>query len=122
MFFRYVVLTTKHHEGFCLWPSKYSFNWNAGQIGPKRDLVGDLANSIRKNSDLKFGVYHSLFEWFNPINLNDAKNNFTTQDFVKVTIFTISIHLLIWQVLIKNLLSQKQCLNYLSWLIHINRI
>lgn len=67
-----------------MWPSKHSFSWNAQEVGPKRDLVGDLANSIRKRTDLKFGLYHSLFEWFNPILANDAKNNFSTQDFVKV--------------------------------------
>jgi len=33
------------------------------QIGPKRDIVGDLANSIRKRTKLTFGLYHSLFEW-----------------------------------------------------------
>ena len=40
--FRYVVLTSKHHEGFTMWPSSYSWNWNAGDVGPKRDLVGEV--------------------------------------------------------------------------------
>ena len=38
--YRYVVLVTKHHEGFTNWPSKYSWNWNAMDVGPNRDLVG----------------------------------------------------------------------------------
>jgi len=37
---KYIVLTSKHHEGYTLWPSKYSFNWNAVDVGPKRDLLG----------------------------------------------------------------------------------
>jgi len=37
---KYVVITSKHHEGYTLWPSKYSFNWNAMDVGPKRDLLG----------------------------------------------------------------------------------
>ena len=80
---RYVVLTSKHHEGFTLWPSAHSWNWNAQENGPHRDLVGDLATAIRKQPSLHFGLYHSLFEWFNPIFLQDQKNNFTTQDFIK---------------------------------------
>ena len=37
---RYVVLTTKHHEGFCNWPTNVSFSWNSVDVGPHRDLVG----------------------------------------------------------------------------------
>jgi len=46
-------------------------------------VAGELANSIRAKTDLKFGLYHSLFEWFNPLYLQDMENNSTTQTFVK---------------------------------------
>lgn len=39
---KYVVLTSKHHEGYTLWSSKYSWSWNAMDVGPNRDLVGKL--------------------------------------------------------------------------------
>merc|ERR1719334_3023118 len=51
---KYVVLTSKHHEGFTNWPSKHSFNWNSMDVGPRRDLVGDLAKSIRNRTDIHF--------------------------------------------------------------------
>jgi alpha-L-fucosidase len=78
-----VVLTSKHHEGYTLWPSKTAFSWNAVDVGPHRDLLGELANSIRAKTDLKFGLYHSLLEWFNPLYLQDKENNYTTQTFAK---------------------------------------
>ncbi|XP_049960854.1 alpha-L-fucosidase-like [Schistocerca serialis cubense] len=80
---KYVVLTSKHHEGYTLWPSKYSFSWNAMDVGPHRDLLGDLATAIRKKGGMVFGVYHSLFEWYNPLYLKDKSSGFKTQDFVK---------------------------------------
>ncbi|XP_063225982.1 alpha-L-fucosidase-like [Bacillus rossius redtenbacheri] len=79
---KYVVLTSKHHEGYTLWPSRYSFSWNSKDVGPNRDLVGELASSIRRLTDLKFGLYHSLFEWYNPLYLQDEANQFKTQKFV----------------------------------------
>ncbi|XP_067002311.2 alpha-L-fucosidase [Anabrus simplex] len=80
---KYVVLTSKHHEGYTLWPSKYSFSWNSADVGAHRDLLGDLARAIREKTDLKFGLYHSLYEWFNPLYLYDKENNYETQLFVK---------------------------------------
>jgi len=61
---RYVVLTSKHHDGYCLWPTKSPFKkgWNSMEVGPKRDLVGDLATSVRRRG-LRFGLYYSIIEW-----------------------------------------------------------
>ncbi|XP_054013327.1 alpha-L-fucosidase [Hylaeus anthracinus] len=80
---KYIVLTSKHHEGYTLWPSKYSFSWNSMDIGPQKDLIGELAMAIRSSTDLRFGLYHSLYEWYNPLYLFDKENNFTTEIFVK---------------------------------------
>nr|XP_022316391.1 alpha-L-fucosidase-like [Crassostrea virginica] len=80
---KYVVLVTKHHEGFTLWPSEVSWNWNAYDVGPHKDLVGALADSIRNRTDIHFGVYHSLFEFYNPLYLQDVANNYTTQNYVR---------------------------------------
>ncbi|XP_069829872.1 plasma alpha-L-fucosidase-like isoform X5 [Dendropsophus ebraccatus] len=70
-------------SGYTLWGSNFSWNWNALDMGSKRDLVGELADAVRKNTDLHFGLYHSLYEWFNPLFLTDKKNNFQTYNFPK---------------------------------------
>ena len=72
---KYVALTSKHHEGFALWPSAEASRtwgrpWNAVEIGPHRDLLGDLSSAVRAK-DLKMGIYYSLYEWYNPLYLRD---------------------------------------------------
>ena len=79
---KYIVLTSKHHDGFTLWPSKeadktWGFKWNAADIGPKRDLLGDLFKAVRKTS-VHAGMYYSLYEWFNPLWKTD-KQKFVTE-------------------------------------------
>lgn len=88
---QYVVMTSKHHEGFCTWNSKdvpTTWNWNVMDLGPKRDILGDLAAEVRKQvsthtkKQMKFGIYHSLYEWYNPLYRFDKANKFATQHFV----------------------------------------
>lgn len=67
---KYVVLTSKHHDGYCLWPNKeasrsFGMKWNSVESGPERDLVGELTEAVRK-TDLKMGLYYSIWDWFNP--------------------------------------------------------
>ncbi len=63
---KYVVLTSKHHEGYCLWPSAESWNWNSMDVGPHRDLCGELTGAVKKRG-LEMGFYYSLYEWYNPV-------------------------------------------------------
>lgn len=68
---KYVVLTSKHHEGFTLWPSREAWNWNALDVGPHRDLAGDLSKAV-KAKGLHMGFYYSLYEWYNPLYRTDV--------------------------------------------------
>jgi alpha-L-fucosidase len=72
---KYVAPTSKHHDGFCLWPSAEASKtwgrpWNSVEIGPKRDIMKELSEAVRAKG-LKFGFYYSFYEWFNPLWLKD---------------------------------------------------
>ena len=62
---KYVVLTSKHHEGFTLWPSKVANPTWMGQTGlnAERDIVGELTEAVRKDG-LRMGLYYSGgYDW-----------------------------------------------------------
>ncbi|MGN5731987.1 alpha-L-fucosidase [Arthrobacter psychrochitiniphilus] len=59
---QYIVPTTKHHEGFCLWDTETT-EFNAAKRGPKRDLIAELGEATRA-SGARFGVYFSgALDW-----------------------------------------------------------
>jgi alpha-L-fucosidase len=58
----YVMPTAEHHDGFALWDSSLT-RWNAKQMGPHRDLIGDLAKAVRKVG-LKYGVSNHRMEHY----------------------------------------------------------
>jgi alpha-L-fucosidase len=63
---KFVVPTAEHHENFAMWDSAVT-PFNAKQMGPKRDLIGDLCRAVRKQG-LKFGVSNHGIENFQFIN------------------------------------------------------
>ncbi|XP_068671840.1 alpha-L-fucosidase-like [Montipora foliosa] len=82
---RYFVFTSKHHEGFANWNSSVAWNWNSVDIGPHRNIVDELAKAIRRLTKprVRFGLYYSLYEWFNPHYLFDKASGFKTDEYVK---------------------------------------
>ncbi|MGG7464986.1 alpha-L-fucosidase [Plantibacter sp. YIM 135347] len=61
---QYVVLTSKHHEGFCLWDSEHT-EFSAPHSPAGRDLVDELVTACRAEG-LRVGLYYSLLDWHHP--------------------------------------------------------
>lgn len=61
---KYMVLTTRHHEGFCLWDSKIN-SFNSVNYGPHRDIVKEFVDACREYG-LGIGFYSTLMEWRHP--------------------------------------------------------
>ncbi|MEO7212183.1 alpha-L-fucosidase [Mucilaginibacter sp.] len=58
---KYLVITAKHHDGFCLWPTKLS-DYNIMNSPFKRDIVGELAKACKKQGMI-FGIYCTVLDW-----------------------------------------------------------
>jgi len=69
---KYINIVSKHHDGYCLYKSDYAPFWNTVDVGPHRDFCMELKNALDK-TDVKFGVYHSVYEWYHPLYLKDPE-------------------------------------------------
>lgn len=61
---KYIVITSKHHDGFCLFDSKYT-DFDVMSTPFKRDILKELADACRKHG-LKMCFYHSIMDWHHP--------------------------------------------------------
>ena len=61
---KYAVITTKHHEGFCLWDSKLT-DYKVTNTPARRDLLREFVEAFRKEG-FKIGFYYSLIDWHHP--------------------------------------------------------
>lgn len=81
---KYLTITAKHHDGFCLWPTKFS-EYNIMNSPYKKDIVGELAKACKKYG-IKFCVYFTVLDWHDtnyPVNLPDGKVTNTNADMNK---------------------------------------
>ena len=61
---KYLTITARHHDGFCLWPTKFT-EYNIMNSPYKKDIVGAL-NEACKKQGIKFCIYYSLLDWYHP--------------------------------------------------------
>ena len=61
---KYFVITTKHHDGFCLWDSKLT-DYKVTNTPCGRDLIGPMVEAFRARN-IRVGFYHSLLDWHHP--------------------------------------------------------
>ncbi len=80
---KYMVMTTKHHEGFCLWDTKQT-DYNAVRHGPGRDLVREYVDACREFG-LRVGLYYSLMDWRHPDGARCAKDEAARRRFIDFT-------------------------------------
>lgn len=78
--FRHVVLITKHHDGFCLWPSQFT-EYSVAHSPVKTDIVDEVAKACKKY-DVKLGLYYSLWDRREPTH-QDKENPQRYIDFMK---------------------------------------
>ncbi len=61
---RYLTITARHHDGFCLWPTKYT-DYNISNTPYKKDILKALQAACKKQG-IKFCIYYSVLDWHHP--------------------------------------------------------
>ncbi len=61
---KYLVITSKHHDGFCLWPSKLT-DFDVDSTPLKIDIMGQLSKACERQG-VRFCMYHSIMDWHHP--------------------------------------------------------
>ena len=80
---KYMVLTAKHHEGYCLWDTKLT-DYNAAKTGPGRDLLREYVDAARE-AGMRVGFYYSLMDWHHPDGIRCASDEAARKRFVAYT-------------------------------------
>lgn len=62
---KYIAITSKHHDGFAMWPTRQNADWNIGVTPFKRDPLKELSEACARRN-VRFGVYHSVLDWHHP--------------------------------------------------------
>ena len=69
---KYINFVSKHHDGYCLYETEYAPGLNSVECAPKRDFLMELKNAL-EGTGVRFGVYHSVYEWWHPYYLEDPE-------------------------------------------------
>lgn len=82
---RYVTITTRHHDGFCLWPSQYS-DYTIAKTPYKKDIIGPLVQAYNK-AGIDVYLYYSILDWHSKDWRYDLKSSADTLAFDRFKAF-----------------------------------
>lgn len=109
---KYVIITAKHHDGFCLWKTATT-EYNVTNTAYRKDLLEELITAFREEG-LKIGIYYSLLDWYQPDFLVDGyhpmRNN---QEYLATHQGNMESYRTIMFAQVKELLTNYGEINYL---------
>ena len=70
---KYACMTTRHHDGYCMWDTAYT-DYSSAKQAPKRDFIREYVDAFRAEG-LRVGLYYSIMDWRIPAEFEGAKRN-----------------------------------------------